>query len=83
MRPDLDHRRQNLWRIALRRQCGKPALAFSTADPDKARRATVGRRWPAFHQIVQLAQLLFGHRSIGPRVARAGRAEQSIKDRVV
>jgi len=38
---------------------------------------------PEFHQIIQLAQLFFRSPPIGPPVAGAGRAEQSVKGQVI
>src|ERR1700758_3366971 len=68
---DRDRRRQDLWRIGGRGKSRKPALALGTPDPHKTRRATIPRSRPEFHQIIQLTQLLFGHRLLGPPVTRA------------
>src|SRR4029077_9616096 len=73
----------NLRRIVGRSKGCKPALALGTPDPDKPRRATISRSRPEFHQIIQLAQLMFGHGLPGPSVTRASRAEQSIKGTII
>jgi len=56
---------------------------LGTCDPDKSRRATISRRRPEFHQIVQFAQLIFGHGLLEPCVSRASCAEQSIEGSII